>query len=348
MKLLIITQKVDKKDPILGFFHDWITEFSKHCDEVSVLCLEKGEYDLPKNVSVYSLGKEDGVSRSTYIFRFFWAIFSLRNRYDSVFVHMNYEYVILGGLFWRMWHKKVALWYVHRQRSMGLWFSEKLVNTVFTSSLESFCIQSKKTIYVGHGIDTARFVCQSDVRDPDKTKIIHIGRITPIKNLETLILAGEILSKKIPNMSVEFFGEASSDTDKKYFEQLKKMIQDKSLASTFTFRGGVPNSEIPIEYCKASLSVNMTPTGGWDKVVVESLVAGCPVFASNIALKPVFGEYVDRFLFEYNNPLDLAYKIEQFLVLENRNSIIQNLHNHTVREYDFKNLIKRISLALVK
>lgn len=346
MRLLIITQKVDKQDSILGFFHDWIIEFSKHCEEVIVLCLEKGEYNLPANVSVCSLGKEEGVSRATYLFRFFKAIFSLRNKYDSVFVHMNYEYVVLGGVFWRMWHKKVALWYVHRQTSIGLWFSEKLVNTVFTSAPESFRVQSKKVLYVGHGIDTAKFVCDSGVRVHDKTKIIHVGRITPIKNIETLIRALEILSQKITNVSVEFFGEASSGSDKEYLEGLKKMIKEKSLESVVVFRGSIPNSEIVSKYCKASLSVNMTPTGGWDKVVIESLVAGCPVFASNIGLKPVFGEYAHKFLFEYNNPLDLASKIEAYLSEQDKMVIMSSLKDRTVKQYDFKNIIKNITYKL--
>ena len=30
MNLLLITQKIDKDDPILGFFHRWVEEFAKH------------------------------------------------------------------------------------------------------------------------------------------------------------------------------------------------------------------------------------------------------------------------------------------------------------------------------
>ena len=60
MRLLIITQKVDKNDPILGFFHRWIEEFAKHCQSIIVICLQKGEYNLPKNIKILSLGKEKG------------------------------------------------------------------------------------------------------------------------------------------------------------------------------------------------------------------------------------------------------------------------------------------------
>ncbi|MEK7538915.1 MAG: hypothetical protein AAB552_03680 [Patescibacteria group bacterium] len=58
MKLLILTQKVDQNDDILGFFHGWIREFAKHAEQVTVIALGVGEYDLPKNVRVFSLGKE--------------------------------------------------------------------------------------------------------------------------------------------------------------------------------------------------------------------------------------------------------------------------------------------------
>ncbi len=38
MRLLITTQKVDKKDPILGFFHRWLEEFDKHRERLRVVC----------------------------------------------------------------------------------------------------------------------------------------------------------------------------------------------------------------------------------------------------------------------------------------------------------------------
>src|SRR5690349_983344 len=101
MRLLIITQKVDSKDPILGFFHRWIVEFAKNTTKVSVVCLSKGVFNLPSNVSVYSLGKERGGNRISYTYNFFRYIWTLRHEYDAVFVHMNPIYVLLGGFFWK-------------------------------------------------------------------------------------------------------------------------------------------------------------------------------------------------------------------------------------------------------
>ena len=71
MRLLIITQKVNKNDPVLGFFHTWIKELATKFESIEVICLEKGHFDLPQNVTVYSLGKEHGVTRLGYIKNFF-------------------------------------------------------------------------------------------------------------------------------------------------------------------------------------------------------------------------------------------------------------------------------------
>ena len=58
MKLLIVTQIVDKNDPILGFFHRWIEEFAKHVEHIEVICLKEGKHKLPSNVHIHSIGKE--------------------------------------------------------------------------------------------------------------------------------------------------------------------------------------------------------------------------------------------------------------------------------------------------
>ena len=52
MNILIITQKVDRKDQLLGFFIDWLAVFAEKFEKVTVLCLEKGEFNLAENVKV--------------------------------------------------------------------------------------------------------------------------------------------------------------------------------------------------------------------------------------------------------------------------------------------------------
>ena len=50
-KLLICTQAIDENNRALSFFLDWLKEFGNVCEQVTVICLYEGKYDLPKNVS---------------------------------------------------------------------------------------------------------------------------------------------------------------------------------------------------------------------------------------------------------------------------------------------------------
>ena len=113
MNLLIMTQKVDASDPILGFFDRWIDAFAAHCPSVTVLCLEEGTHDLPSSVRVFSLGKEKKQSRLRYLLRFYRLIIRERSRYDAVFVHMNPKWVAAGAPYWFLRGVPVYLWYTH-------------------------------------------------------------------------------------------------------------------------------------------------------------------------------------------------------------------------------------------
>src|SRR3989344_9447325 len=154
-KLLIITQKVDKNDQLLGFFIDWIKRLALKFDKITILCLEKGEFSLPENVRVVSLGKDRGTSKPIQSFNFYKNIF--KNDYDAVFVHMNPIWVILGGPSWKIMHKKIFFWYTHKAVTPKLRLAEKFADVIFTASKESFRLPSKKVIVTGHGIDTGLF-----------------------------------------------------------------------------------------------------------------------------------------------------------------------------------------------
>ena len=184
MKLLICTQKVDINDDLLGFFHSWIQEFSKNCEQVTVICLYKGDYDLPDNVKVLSLGKEKINQKATglsnrliikllYFFNFYKYIWQERKNYDSIFVHMNPIYVLLGGVFWQMWRKKIGLWFAHGHVPWELKIAERFVDDIFTASSESVSLKSNKIKVIGHGIDIKQFKNQNLKYDDNKFKIIY-------------------------------------------------------------------------------------------------------------------------------------------------------------------------------
>ncbi len=273
MKLLIITQKVDFNDPVLGFFHRWIRVFSTQYDKVYVICLERGEYDLPANVQVLSLGKETGRSRLKYLYYFYKYIWQLRREYQAVFVHMNQEYILLAGLIWRLWHKRVALWYNH---SIGGWKTDlaaKLSQVVFHTSPYAYTAKFSNACRMSAGIDLKLFRPKKIKRQPDS--ILYVGRIDPIKGVHILLESNRLLREKGIETILHIYGDASV-FNQSYLDQLKKSATDG-----VEWYPAVPNNQTPDLYRSHTVFVNLTPAGNYDKTVLEAMACGAvPVVAS--------------------------------------------------------------------
>lgn len=338
MKLLIVTQKVDKNDDVLGFFHDWIKEFSKNLEKLTVVCLQKGEYDLPENVRVFSLGKESSSRRSNIVrrlsfsFNFWNYIWRERNNYDAVFVHMNPEYVILGSLLWKFLNKKIGIWYVHKSVDLKLRLAEKLTDVIFSTSPESFRIFSKKINFVGHGIDVDKFNLVDSYEST--ADIISVGRISPIKNYEVLIEAAKMIKDRGRKIIVQIAGGPVLDSDRIYFKNLNEKIREYGLVESFRFIGSIPHSEIQDFYKKGRIFVNFSGTGSIDKAVLEAMASGLLVLTSNEAFRGILD---DRY-FTSNDPLVISEKLIK-LMGSNPDA---NLRKYVEESHSLKSLIRKI------
>src|SRR3989344_6606987 len=240
--LLIITQKVDQNDTLLGFMHGWIREFANNFEKITVICLQKGEYSLPKNVEVLSLGKELGAYKIEYIFNFYRYIFLRRKQYDAVFVHMNPEYVLLGGIFWRLWGKKMVLWYNHTFGNWKCRLAMKIAHTVCHTSPYAFTAGTKKSLVMPAGTDTEFFkpVAVKTLRP----SLLYVGRIAPVKDLMTLIQAANILYGEGIEFNLNIYGEALPK-DLSYLDVIKKEARDLLKNGIIYFHGGIPNKDTP-------------------------------------------------------------------------------------------------------
>lgn len=277
MKILIVTQVVDKNHPILGFFHRWVEEFAKHCEKVTVICLEKGEYTLPENVTVYSLGKESRKTSSLmYTLRLQKKCWKLRKEYDSVFVHMIPEYVIAGFPVWKLLGKKIGLWYTHGSVSRNLRIAEKLVGVIFTATKEGCNLKSKKISVTGHGIDAEVFASVSVEKDID---LVTIGRISPSKNLEVL-LDVLVQVRKQHDVTLTLVGASLSEVDEQYKQTLIERASELGVAAYVIFLGAVSHEELPEILSRSRVFVHTAVNGSLDKALLEPLAVGLPVVST--------------------------------------------------------------------
>jgi glycosyltransferase involved in cell wall biosynthesis len=343
MKILIITQKVDKHDDVLGFFHRWLEVFSVAFEKVTVIALYRGAVDLPNNVTVLSLGKEEGESKVKYLSRFYASIWKARREYDIVLVHMNPEYVLLGFWLWKLLGKKITLWYAHKQVNAKLWIAEKLVNKIFTPSKDSFRLKSKKVQITGHGIDTEHFKPLS-LRPKGLPRIVTIGRISPIKNYETIIDAVGMLSKEHIPVSLQIVGSPATLRDVAYQHRLEEKVKAEDLSPLITFAGSVPHEAILPFLQNATVFVNTSSTGSLDKAVLEAMSVGILPLTSNEAFKEVFGAQAEHRMFEAGNARSLAEKIKKDLNLspEMSKMLSDEMRTTVIKHHNLQTLIKTL------
>ncbi len=333
MKLLVTTQIVDKTDSNLGFFHTWLTELAKKVDSLTVICLQKREYNLPSNVKVLSLGKESGAGKVKRGLNFYKYIWTERKNYEAVFVHMNPEYIILGWKLWWLLGKKTLLWYTHKAVNLRLRLATMVVNKIFTASETSFRLKTKKLQVVGHGIDTDLFDLK-DASAASNKKLLWVGRISPVKDLETVVLS---LKKIEKDFTLDIVGEPIQKKDKEYLSVIKDLVKKLGLEYRVSFVGAKKYQDLPEIYKKHSILVHTSRTGSLDKVVLEALATGLWVISSSEAYG-YFANSVDKF--EPNQVDELARKIEE--VLQKNSGLNIDGRASVVAKHNLKNVIDKI------
>lgn len=277
MRLLIVTQAVDSQDPVLGFFVRWVEEFSKQCERVEVICLREGLHSLPGNVHVHSLGKEHGSkSRIAYAIRFLRLVWRLRTNYESVFVHMNMEYVLIAGLLWRLLGKTIGLWYTHGTVSIRLRLAIPLTHFVFTASERSMRAGTSKKRVMGHGMDTDALLF---IPDPARISapIVTVGRVSPVKRVDLALRALALLDSRGTPTAFRIIGAGARE----YVNELKSLAHTLHFSEKAEFLGPVTHSSLPEIYANASLFLHASETGSLDKAPLEALACGLSVVTTN-------------------------------------------------------------------
>src|SRR3989344_1480649 len=340
MKLLVITQKVDKRDENLGSFHRWLEEFAKHFDRVTVIANSEGKHSLPANVEVYSLGKERGISRFKKVYKFLELFSHYYARADGVFFHMIPEFVLVSSPFLISHSKPSVLWYVHKSTTWKLKWAEKLVRYIFTASELSFRLPSKKVIYSGHAIDTEMFKPGVTKYSP-VLKILSVGRISPVKSIETLLKACAILRNSWPRQwALSLVGGPILERDREYLSTLKKFVREERLENNVIFHGPRPYTEILDTYRDHDMFISMSTTGSIDKAVLEAMSCGLTTITPNEAF---YGILKPPYFLEKRSPELLASRIK---MLADENRPRHDLRELVVNSHSLSRTVERIVRCL--
>jgi len=297
MKILIITQKVDINDDTLGFFHGWIKKLAEKTDSIDVICLQKGDYKLPENISIYSLGKEKNGSHNSHIFRKFAFLLRLYKytwkllpKNDLLFVHMNHKYIFLLWPLLKIFRKPAVLFKASRRTNQRfLKLATLFAKRIISYSKKSFPFKTGKLASVSPAVDTGKFRIIDDTKR-NLREILFVGRISSDKNLEKIVDLAMELKKEGGGFKFKIVGDPG-EKNKKYLFFIKRLIKDKGIENNFKFLGSVPNKQLPQYYNQASFFVDFSSIYGVNKTLLEAMVCGCIPITNQTTIKPFLGCY---------------------------------------------------------
>ncbi len=174
------------------------------------------------------------------------------------------------------------------------------------------------------GVDTERFrpipvdIAKAQIGIPQERKLIlYVGRIEPLKGIETLFRAIAILAKETPclcdNICVSIIGGEGEDTDAARSaeeERLRELREQLELRDLVTFLGSKDQDTLPYYYSAAYVVVVPSYYESFGMVAVEAMACGVPVIASKAGgLMYTIQDGLTGLLFPANSPTALAEKL---------------------------------------
>lgn len=129
---------------------------------------------------------------------------------------------------------------------------------------------------IANGIDVSKFARLTQASDTARPTMALIGRVVPIKDIETFIASARIVRERIPEVRALIIGPTDEDPD--YFAACRALVTELGLIDTVEFTGQVNILEyLPHVHVAVLTSLSESQP----LVVLEAGAAGIPFVATN-------------------------------------------------------------------
>jgi polysaccharide biosynthesis protein PelF len=122
---------------------------------------------------------------------------------------------------------------------------------------------------IHNGVDIDSFPLND--QEPSVPTLTWVGRIDPLKDVETLLLAFAEVRRQIPEARLRIFGPTPRGNDA-YLGRCLQLHQDLDLGSSATFEGPVPS--VVTAYHAGHVVVMTSISEGFPYVLIEAMAAG--------------------------------------------------------------------------
>jgi D-inositol-3-phosphate glycosyltransferase len=167
------------------------------------------------------------------------------------------------------------------------------------------------------GVDTELFqpMSQATARDllelPPEPLLLHVGRLQPIKGLQTLLEAMALLDGGARLLIV---GGDQDEPDDGHAARLRRRVAALGLAERVRFLGPQAQHRLPLLYAAADATVMPSYYESFGMVALEAMACGSPVVASRVGgLATTVRDGLTGYLVPEGDPVALAERVRALL-----------------------------------
>ena len=220
---------------------------------------------------------------------------------------------------------------------------------------DMYHVPDKKIVIIPPGVDTTRFypIDKSEAREaigiPEEDRmVLFVGRIEPLKGIDTLIEAMAKLKMKChrcPHYLVIIGGDADASPQETNSEmaRLKTLSQELGIEDIIIFLGKRDQAKLPYYYSAAEVVVMPSHYESFGMVALEAMACGTPVIASEVGgLRNLIIEGETGFFIARQDSSTLSDKMKMLLLDDTlRNHISQKAAEYA-RSYDWANITEKM------
>lgn len=131
------------------------------------------------------------------------------------------------------------------------------------------------TVY--NGVDPEDFPASS--HEPDHPTVVYVGRIDPLKDLETLIRAFALVVHLIPEARLRMFGVPAAGREG-YLVRCQELVTELGLGASATFEGRAPSARDA--YGAGHVVALTSISEGFPYTVIEAMSCGRPTVSTDV------------------------------------------------------------------
>lgn len=334
ISLFLIVYSLDDKSELFSHQYLIAKKLNSHFSNTTVVTFfSKETRRVFEGMQVVSLDWDRSALLGVLKLYYFFFRHVRHNSNIVVFSHMADIASALISPFSRLLGVRHILWYAHNSYSHYLKFAVPFVDTILTSTPDSCPYVGTKLKSIGQGIDTALFSFSTKLYGPNFSRFIHVGRLDPSKQIDTILEAFSKFAKRHQSASLALVG-APTKGNESYVGYLKDKYHYLIETNQVIFEGAKKRNEVARILRESDLFIHAYE-GSLDKSILEATLIGIPVVTLNRPYLNLVGASVldqlnlrksDLLIEQIEHFSELSVN-EYFQVLQSRSELVKQSHN---------------------